>query len=152
MKRFGVDPYTRRLLRNWLRGRKFRLKYRLPSGTHLGEPTEIAAGLPQGSVPSPMLWLMFLNDIQEHLDQLRTNQGIPTSVHLDLVFADDMTTIIVEPQLDVLRYYAVENAQNMWKVMAMRHLSLQDPKTFNMLLRAQTLPFGIYRRGPPLSS
>ena len=67
LSKFGVDPYTHRLIHQWLRGREFRVKSRTPTGTCLGQLTDISAGLPQRGILSPVLRLLFSNDIQEEL-------------------------------------------------------------------------------------
>ena len=58
----GIDAYSRRLVHNGLRGRVFRIKYRLPTGAFIEEPTSISAGL------SPLLCFMFFDGIQAELD------------------------------------------------------------------------------------
>ena len=59
--------------------------------------------------------------------------------------------MIVDQELEPLQHYATSNAKNVKVVMEERHLSLQDPKTFNILLRAPVLPHGTFRRKPPMS-
>ena len=151
LPKFGVDPYTHRLIHQWLRGREFQVKFRTPKGTCLGELTDISAGLPQGGILSPVLWLLFFNDIQKELRMLRQQQGTPLETHQDSIYADDITTVITSPDLDKLREYANKNEGNVKSVMNVKTLKIQDPKTHNMLWEAKDLPEGIYRRKPPIS-
>ena len=51
---FGLDACTRRLLRNWLKGRSFTVQYTSPQCHFQGSRTPITAGLPQGGVLSPV--------------------------------------------------------------------------------------------------
>ena len=151
LRRYGIDERTHRLIHNWLQGRKFCVKYRTPKGLTIGPATSMSAGLPQGGILSPLLWNMFFNDVPEQLDALRVQRGLPTAAHLDLVFADDMTTIITHPEPSTLRHCARHKRTNVHTVMNRRHLQLQDPKTFNVPYDPQSLPHGIYRRRPPLT-
>ena len=152
MEEFGIDSYTGRLVRHWIIGRTFVVKYRTPQGVFYGQKTPIKAGLPQGGVLSPFLWLMFFNGIHGELKALRELRGEDPSRFVDLVFADDLTTIIFSPELDPLRGYSHGNVDNVRHTMGRRGLNLQDPKTHNILFRPEVLPKGIFRRAPPLSN
>ena len=68
---FGIDPHAKRLIRNWLRGRSFMVKYNAPKGLYKGKSALISTGLPQGGVRSPELWLTYFNQIHPQLVQLR---------------------------------------------------------------------------------
>ena len=46
-------------------------------------------------------------------------------MHIDLVYADDLTTVITSPDLDVLRDYSVKNEENVKNVMNTKNLSIQ---------------------------
>ena len=149
--KFDVNPFTHRIIHQWLRGREFQVKQRTPKGTYIGELADISAGLPQGGIISPILWLLFFNDIQKELKMLRKQQGVPLAAHQDSVYADDITTVITSPDLDELRDYAEKNEKNVKKVMTTKNLQIQDPKTHNLLWEAKNLTEGIYRRKPPIS-
>ena len=151
LSQFHVDAYSHRMIHNWLRSREFSVKFRTPTGTFIGQRADISAGLPQGGVLSPLLWLLFFNDVQEQLIELRRQQNVQLTAYLDQIYADDITTIIIHKDLDPLREMAVQNVGNVRIIMGGKNLSLQDPKTYNLLMEAEILPNGIYRRGPPVS-
>ena len=75
IRAFNVDPYPCRFLQNWIGGRLFEVKYKSPHGTYYGPPTPIRAGLPQGGVLSPLLWLMYFNGLPEELRRSREARG-----------------------------------------------------------------------------
>ena len=75
LKSFGIDSYTRRLVRSWIRGRRFAVRRKSPRGVTLGDYTQITSGLPQGGILSPVLWLMFFNSAHQELEALRETRG-----------------------------------------------------------------------------
>ena len=50
---FNIDAQMRRLIRNWLKGRSFVVKYTSPHEHYEGEPTPITTGLPEGGSYPP---------------------------------------------------------------------------------------------------
>ena len=70
---FGIDTYTRRLLREWITGRSFVVKLRSPTGVYFGARSPISSGLPQGGVLSPLSWLMFFDGIHDQLHSRRVS-------------------------------------------------------------------------------
>ena len=151
LKLFGIDAHTRRLIHNWIRGRKFIVKHRTPRGTTMGRHTEITSGLPQGGVLSPVLWLMFFNGVGAELSELRRQRGEEEGTHHDYMFADDLTTVILAPNEPTLQRRAVANAGDVKQVMKKRFLDVQDEKTKNVVYKPEILQEGVYRRAPPLS-
>ena len=80
---FGIDQHTRRLIHNCLRNRTFQVKYRAASGDFKGDPASISAGLPQGGVLSPLLWITFFNEIHTSLQGMRAALGLELNRFLD---------------------------------------------------------------------
>ena len=146
MRRFDIDPHTRRLTHNWLRGRKFQVKYRTATGEILGAPAEISAGLPQGGVLSPLLWNMFFNDIHAMLTEKREQAGWNIKRFLDLIFADDITTLAVVDTAQMSSEVACFTSETMEVVLRIRHLAMQRSKTQNLLYDPNVAPNGIFRR------
>ena len=149
LKRMHIDGYTRRLIHNWLKGRTFTLKQRTPQGIFYGPKKSITCGLPQGGVLSPCLWNMVFNDVPQRLQELRDAQRVPRTAFLDLVYADDFTTLITSSDLHLLKKFFTQNIHNLERVIGLKHLILSMPKTHNILLEPHLVPRGTYRRGPP---
>ena len=112
----------------------------------LGGPTPISAGLPQGGVLSPLLWILFFNTIHEDLNKWRAEAGLDLLRFLDLIFADDITTVVVADSLEMSSKLAVFSAQTMEKVLRPKHLSMQRAKTQNLLYEPRLIPMGLFRR------
>ena len=148
---FGVDVHTHRVVHNWIRNRFFRLKLRAPTGIYQGADTTIPSGLPQGGVLSPLLWLMFFNNVHTRLEELRGLQSAPRGTHHDYLFADDITTMIVSKAIEQVKTLSHRNVANVRTTLSEDFLTLQEAKTHNILMRPALLPQGVYRRGPPLS-
>ena len=146
LTKHGVDPYSRRLIHNWLRQRKFRVKTKTPNGDIFGPPTPISAGLPQGGVLSPLLWVLFFNTIHEDLNKLRAEAGLELLQFLDLIFADDITTVVVANTLEEISKLACFTAEAMEKVLKLRYLAIQRSKTQNILFEPNIIPKGLFRR------
>ena len=149
---FGIDTFTERLLYNWLSGRTFTVKYRSPGGTFFGERTAVSSGLPQGGVLSPLLWLMFFNEVHAHLHRMREERGVDTAAFLDAMYADDLTTVVVAPTTGQLRQRAWDNDEDTTEALGVRALQIQGEKTHNILLNPNVLAGGTYRRAPPVSA
>ena len=65
-----------------------------------------------GGALSPFLWLMFSNGIHEELRTMRLAQGEDPRNFVDLVFADDVTTLIMMENLERLGGSALGNVRN----------------------------------------
>ena len=89
-----MDPYLRRFLHNWLRDRTFQLKSREGGGVRYSSIRPITRGLPQGGVISPLMWHLFFNDVAEALRIKRQEYHLALKAFTDVVYADDITTII----------------------------------------------------------
>ena len=72
-------------------------------GVYYSDIRDINRGLPQGGVLSPMLWLMFFNEISSELDKKRRERGDGPGAFRDYKFADDLTTVITAPTEPVLQ-------------------------------------------------
>ena len=101
---------------------------------------------------SPLLWLMFFNDAPERLERFRASQGAGAGAarYYDSLFADDVTTLIIGPELPPVREGAVTNASNVTNTLGAKFLRVQIPKTRNILLRPGFLSEGVYWRAPPV--
>ena len=124
LKTCGINGYTRRLIHNWIGGRTFVVENKTPQGTFLGSPVLITSGLPQKGALSPLLWLIFYNDIHKELDEMRRAWGDDTGAYRDFIFAGDITTVITAPTEEILPKRANANAKDVQTVMERRLLSI----------------------------
>ena len=60
----------------------------------MGESVPMSAGLPQGGVLSPTLWILFFNSIHQELRNLRIKAGFDPERFLDIIYADNVTIVI----------------------------------------------------------
>ena len=66
---------------------------RVKIGEHISQPAQINLGVPQGSVLSPLLFLLFINDLEQH---------IADNVTI-VLYADDTTICITAPSPEELQ-------------------------------------------------
>ena len=151
LEEYGIDVFSRRLIHRWIVGRTFIVKHTAPQGVFYGAKVTITSGLPQGGVLSPLLWLMVFYTLPSDLHKARKERGDDTTAYLDLIFADDVTTIVTAPTLETHQRRSRNNIMDVRAGVGKRLLRLQDTKTVNMLYRPEVLPQGVYRRSPPLS-
>ena len=146
----NVDEHTKRVVQNWLVGRTFQVKMVTTRGTYHSSIRGITRGLPQGGVPSPLLWLIFFNPIAKRLREERLkNPGI-TAEHGDYIYADDITMVISAKTLEELRSEAAKNIRALRLILSELSLELSDEKTRNLVFHPNLLPNGIHRRMPDL--
>ena len=90
----GVGGRERRAAHNWLRGRMFQVEMRTPAGDFYSNVYEISKGLPQGGVLSPLLWIIFFDDVMGGLDHGRPEPRGTLTRRQNLVYADDVAALI----------------------------------------------------------
>ena len=112
----------------------------------LRDPTPISAGLPQGGILSPLLWVLFFNTIHDDLGKLRKEAGCELRRFLDLIFADDSTTVAIADPPQASSQIANFTAQAMEKVPKLKYLATQRAKTQNLLFEPRIIPLGLFRR------
>ncbi|KAL9989454.1 hypothetical protein ACROYT_G004004 [Oculina patagonica] len=84
---YGLDECSLALMRSFLQNRRQRTVIR---GSAQSSSQALTHGVPQGSVLSPLLFLVFINDLSEGVSQ-------PTTVD---IFADDTTMSSSSPYTD----------------------------------------------------
>ena len=89
LEHYGARGTPLEWFRSYLTGRKQSVKI----DGELSDPKLVTCGIPQGSVLGPLLFLVFINDIQLTF----TSQSSRL-----LLFADDTSFLISDPNLDYL--------------------------------------------------
>ena len=117
----------------------------------MGSPWKSLLDFRKGGALSPLLWLMYFNDVRSGLVQRRAARGEDLQAFLDLIYADDVTTVITAPRLDTLQGRAARNAADVKDAMRKGYRNTQDPKTHNIFLQPDITPGRIYTRLPPRS-
>ena len=116
------------------------------SGVH-----EISRGLPQGGVLSPLLWLIYFNQVPERLKSKRQAWGEEMEEAKDLIYADDVTSIVTADTEDELKLRAHRTVRWIKEILKDMALELNEKKTANMLVTPYYLPEGLYRRRPGIT-
>ena len=129
-----------------MRDRTFRVKYRTTTGVIYSGSQRISAGLPQGGVLSPLLWLAFFNEVHSDLEALRREAGLPVAYFWDLLFADDITIVMIADSLQQCSDNANISAELVYTALKKRHLEIQREKTQSLLLQPDIAPQGVFRR------
>ena len=102
LDRYGIRGVTKYWLINYLSNRKIRCKIQHGSKEHKSDYYDMSIGTPQGSCLGPLLFLIFVNDLQ--LNVIKSDC---------ILFADDTTLYKTGPKLNdvgetyrlVLLYY-----------------------------------------------
>ena len=123
---FGIQPRSVRWIRSFLTGRSQMVKV----GNHLSKAKPVTTGVPQGGVLSPLIFVLFVSDLQDWL----SHSTAPT-------YADDTSTgtssTTVEDTLEKME----EDAHQVLKYMASNGLVANPNKTsFLVLNYKKTFP------------
>ena len=150
LHRFGVDGYTKRYVATWLTQRSFRMRLKTNSGPFFSGPRPISRGLPQGGVLSPLLWLVIFNDIQSFLEEQRKKEPetFAGAIFLDLIYADDITSLFAHEDASRIPSIAQRNAQLICCALLRLELKLSAPKSYNFVISPGLVLHGAFRRVP----
>ena len=96
--------------------------------------------------------MIFFNKIPKKLAEGRTAAGEEEIAYRDLIYADDVTSLIATKNREDLIVAARQNSQTLRETMRHLGLRLHDAKTNSMLIDPTCLPGGIFQRAPQLRS
>ena len=92
LQKYGIRGNSLNLIKSYLSNRKQRVKViDSEGGIFLSDFRNITCGVPQGSVLGPLLFLLYVNDLQNASNVFRT-----------ITYADDTNLFISGSQLDIL--------------------------------------------------
>ena len=74
---------------------------------------------------------MFFNNIKRRLEEVPAEQNAPEGMCHDYIFADDLTTMIIACEKEVVRTLSHTNVANVREALSEDYLSLQEAKTHN---------------------
>ena len=130
MKEFGMDPNIRRVVHGWLRSRTFQVRLRAHGEVYKSSVRSITRALPQGGtmifdgpllmiftralppqVLSPLLWTMFFDGVIRHVNSRVKAAGLETEQLRNLIYADDITSLISSETEEQLRKLAWAHQQ-----------------------------------------
>ena len=119
---YGIQPRSIKWVKSFLTGRSQRVKI----GSSLSSPRMVATGVPQGGVLSPLVFVLFVSDLQEWL----SFSTAPT-------YADDTTTGTSTDKLETTISQMEADAKEVLKFMASNGLVANAKKTSLMILNCK---------------
>ena len=116
---FGVQPRSIRWVKSFLTGRSQRIRI----GSKVSSPKQVPTGVPQGGVLSPLIFVLFVSDLQDWLK----NSTAPT-------YADDTTTGTSAKTVSETMQLMEEDANQVLRYMASNGLVANPKKTSFLFL------------------
>ena len=91
---------------------------------------------------------MFFNDIHVHLSILRAEQNLDDCGHLDLIFADDVTTATSHTRKECLEEEAWKESDDFGEALKVKGLGNTREKSSNFLTTPGETEKSFFRREP----
>ena len=128
MYQYGIRGETYNWFKSYLNNRKLRVKCAIMSTgrTEISNTYDIEFGTPQGSCLGPLIFLIFCNDLQLHLDHMTCFQ-----------FADDTTLLFGHKNKHYMRYCIESDLESLQDWFNANKLTLNLKKTVYMLFRCK---------------
>jgi hypothetical protein len=120
LQSFGVRATERRWFESYLNGRTQRVRF----NGHVSDSVRVDIGVPQGSVLAPLLFLLYVNDIQCVLGHCRVK-----------LFADDTLIYCIGKELPEVMRKVSEDLDNFYKWLNFKRLKANADKTKFMILK-----------------
>ena len=93
LERYGIRGVTLDWFRSYLSNRKLRSKISVSSGSTYSDYYDVTVGTPQGSCLGPLLFLLYINDLNLNLEYAKA-----------ILFADDTTIFLGHRNLNYLNW------------------------------------------------
>ena len=104
---------------------------------------------------SPLLWLVFFDKVPGEMARHRYRALGEEIEYRDLIYADDVTSLVSTNRRETLGAAARYNAETLKQILESLGLKINDAKTNCMVLNPVYLPGGVFQRTPylrPLST
>ena len=118
LERYGIRGVSLDWFRSYLSNRKLRSKVSVSSGSTYSEYYNVTVGTPQGSCLGPLLFLMYINDLNLNLEYAKV-----------ILFADDTTIFLGHRNLNYLNWCLSVDLQNINDWFLANKLSLNIDKS-----------------------
>lgn len=129
---YGIRGPALSWIKSYLSGRTQSVVIKDVVKTHKSSPLNVSTGVPQGSILGPLLFLIFINNITQHM----------TDVVITL-FADDSTMAVDSSSINELSFKASRLAKTMQNYCATSGLFLNNSKTDLLVFSTTKLDYSL---------
>ena len=131
MNRYGIRGTASNWFESYLKNRKLRVRCRIGKKKELACSSlyDVESGTPQGSCLSPLLFLLFTNDLYQNLSHCNA-----------ILFADNTTVYKGHRNLNYLRWCLETDLTTLVDLFKANKLTLNVSKTVYMLFRGKEAP------------
>ena len=141
LERYGIRGITLNWFRSYLTGRKFRSKIAVSSGSTycFSDYYAVTIGTPQGSCLGPLLFLIYINDLNLNLEHCRI-----------LLFADDTTIFCGHRNKNYLNWCLSEDLKIINDWFLANKLTLNLDKSHLLQFRKNTISIDLKLNNVPI--